>query len=276
MKNRVFFTLVERAAKQWWFYLILTLLFFIPAYTTQPFKSQETPKLVIEVLSHSLIYNVSFIFPLFKLIPLVVIALLVARPKLFTPVFYAWAALNLMLLAIFQNMANTPTYGFSLLIGNMIIYTFTSLLFCWAAFYLKEPFQFEKLPWWRYWVVPLAMLAFWFPVNTSLAISIPDFAPAGLFLNEAGLTTCMMLPVYLAVLTLASSGVDASVLRIAGFIGAVTGLLNVTEFFMNASYGWWLGVVHLPLLLISIYTFVLGIRKPFHQALPKILVSDAK
>jgi hypothetical protein len=269
MRNKTSLPLVERAAQHWWFYLILTLLFVVPTYTTRPLNPQETPKLVIEVLSHALIYQASFMFPLFKLVPLVVIALLVARPKLFTPVFYAWAALNLLLLAVFQNMADTPTYGFSLLIGNLILYTFTSLLFCWAAFSLKEPLQFEKLPWWRYWVVPLALLAFWFPVNTSLAVPSPDFAPAGLFLNEAGLTACMMLPVYLAVLTLASSGVDSAVLRIAGFIGAITGLLNVTEFFMNASYGWWMGIVHLPLLLISIYAFVLGIRKPFHQALPK-------
>jgi hypothetical protein len=79
-------------------------------------------------------------------------------------------------------------------------------------------------------------------------------------LNEAGLTFCMMLPVYLAVL--ASPSVDSTVLRVAGCIGALTGLLNVVEFFLNASYGWWMGIVHLPLLAMSIYAFVLGMQKP--------------
>ena len=254
--------LLKRAATHWWFYLLITLLFFLPAYTALPFNPQETPGLVIEVLSHAVIYSAPFVFFLFKLIPVAVIVLVLVWPRRFTAVFYAWAAFNLLLMAVFQNMAQTPTYGFALLVGNLVVFLIASLVFGWVAMYRKEPLRFEKLSWWRYWVVPLALLAFWFPANTSLATPAPDFSIARLFLNEAGLTACMMLPVYLAVLTLASPSVDATVLRLVGWIGAMTGLLNVSEFFLNASYGWWLGIVHLPLLLISIYAFILGIRKP--------------
>lgn len=264
-------SLRDRAATKWWFYLLLVMLFFIPAYTALPFNSQETPKLVIEVLSHPLIYSIPFVFPLFKLIPLAVIALVVVFPKQFTRVFYVWAALNLFLCAIFQDMAHTLTYGFAVLIGNLIVYTIISFLFGWAALRSQEPLRFEKLSWWHYWVVPLALLAFWFPANTSLASPTPDFSLARLFLNEAGLTFCMMLPVYLAVLLLASRSVNATFLRVAGYIGAITGLLNVTEFFLNASYGWWMGIVHLPLLAISISACVVGMRKPGRRMVPKEL-----
>ena len=250
-------TLLDRVARSWWFYLLLAACFFLPAYTTLPFNVQQTPKLVMEVLSHSVIYSVPFVFPLFKLVPLVVIALLFVQPKRFTQLFYAWAAINLLLIAVFQDMATKPTYGFSVLIGNVIVYIIVSLVFVWAtASGKEEPLQFKVLPWWRYWVIPLALLAFWFPANTSLATPLPDFSLARLFLNEAGLTACMMLPVYLAVLTLTSS-VNAAVLRVVGFIGFIPALLNVSEFFMNASYGGWLGVVYLPLLLMSLFAFVL-------------------
>lgn len=264
-------SLIDRAATKWWSYLLLALLFFLPAYAAEPFNPQETPRLVIEVLSHALVYSAPFVFPVFKLVPLAMIVLVVVRPQQFTRAFYAWAALNLLLCAIFQDMAYTPTYGFAVLIGNLVVYTILSLLFGWVALRTQEPLQFEKLSWWRYWVVPLALLAFWFPANTSLASPAPDFSLARLFLNEAGLTLCMMLPVYLAVLTLASPSADSTLLRVAGFMGAITGLLNVTEFFLNASYGWWLGIVHMPLLFISIYAVVLGMRKPVSQPFSKEL-----
>jgi hypothetical protein len=255
-------SLVDRITSRWWFYLLLVVAMFFPVYSAQQLNPQDTPKLVIEVLAYATIYSVPFFFPFFKLIPLVLIVLLFLRPQRFTRFFYAWAAFNLLLIAIFQNMANTPTYGFAVLVGNVVMAMIVSLMFGRAALRAQEPLRFERLPWWRYWVVPLALLAFWYPVNTSLIPPAPDFSLAGLLFNEAGLTFCMMLPVYLAVLTLASPVVDAPLLRVTGFIGTIIGLLNIWEFLMmSATYGWWEAIVHLPLLSISLYTFILGIRR---------------
>jgi len=264
-------TLLERATSHWWLYLLLAICFMLPAYVALPFSPQDTPKLVIEALSHALIYSAAFAFPFFKLVPLVVLALVFAQPERFSRWWYGWAAFNLLLIAVFQNVAMTPTYGFALLVGNVVVFTITCLVFARAAVRGKEPLRFAKLPWWRYWVVPVALLAFWFPVNTGAVTPVPDFSLARFFLNEAGLTGCMMLPVYLAVLTLTYPAANVTVLRVAGWIGVMTGLLNVGEFFLNASYGWWLGIVHLPLLVISIYAFVLGLRR---HVLPQVFPGE--
>ncbi|MBE3559513.1 MAG: hypothetical protein IMW89_09835 [Ktedonobacteraceae bacterium] len=83
------------------------------------------------------------------------------------------------------------------------------------------------------------------------------------------ITFCMMLSVYLAVLTLASPTVDPVLLRVAGFIGTIIGLL-----YMMPLEGWWQSVVHLPLLSISLYAFVLGVRRAVNPLPAKAEVSS--
>jgi hypothetical protein len=256
-------SLIDSLARRWWFFLLIILVFFFPAYTTHRFNPAETPQLVIEVLSHALAFTLPALFPFFKLVPLALITGLVLLPVRTSRWFYAWAGVNLLVVAVFQNMANTQTYGFAVLVGNLIVYGLTGLVWIRAALgpngnrlNLSLP-----LPWWRYWVVPLALLAYWYPVSTSGAVPIPDFAPLGLVANEAGLTFCMMMPVYLAVLTLAYPEVDPTVLRISAFIGLFTGALNVAEFLLIPIYGPWMAILHLPLLLISLYAFALSLRK---------------
>lgn len=254
---------LDRASRRWWFYLILLVLFFLPAYAQRPYDPRNTPQLVIEVLSHPAAYAVPALFPLFKLAPAALIVLLwVLDPrvdrKVYTRIFYGYAAANLLIIAVFQNIARTPNYGLAVLVGNVVIYGLIGLLWAWEAAKGTHPLFFNPRPRWRYWVVPLALLAFWFPVNTAGATPTPDFSPFGLVMNEAGFTFCMMLPVYLGALTMAVPNVNPTLLRVTAFVGLVTGLLNVFEFFANASYGWWMGIVHLPLLLISAYALWMG------------------
>jgi hypothetical protein len=258
--------LISRIATQWWLYVLLTLLLFVPSYTTRPLAPQDIPQLVIEVLSHPLAYSAPLVFPLVKLMTLAMIVLVITWPQRFTSSLYGFVALQFLVIAVLQNLAITQTYGFAILTGNVIVGLLISGLFAWAALRTKQPLQFGRLPWWRYWVVPVATLAFWFPANTSLASPTPDFSLARLFANEAGLTFCMMLPVYLALLSLASAGVEPALLRIVGWLGALVGLLNVSEFFMNASYGWWMGILHVPLLAISVYVFVLSFQRGAHDS----------
>ena len=255
--------LLDRLARRWWFFVVLLLLLFSPAYTSHPLNPAETPKLVIEVLSRPLAYAIPALFPIFKLMPLALTAGLVLAPARASRLFYAWAGFNLIVVAVFQDMANTPSYGFAVLIGNLMIYGLVGLLWIRAAVASKgDRLDLSRpLPWWRYWVVLPALLAYWYPASTAGAIPVPNFAPLGLIANEAGLTFCMMLPVYLAVLTLSYPEVDRTVLRVSAFIGVITGLLNVIEFFLIPVYGPWMGTLHLPLLLISLYAFALSLRQ---------------
>jgi len=88
----------------------------------------------------------------------------------------------------------------------------------------------------------------------------PDFSPARLLTNESGLTYCMMTPVILAVMTLYHPTVNPAVLRVTSFVGMLFGAVNMLVWFVVMPSAWWMGVLHIPLLMISIYAFVLGFR----------------
>jgi hypothetical protein len=45
------------------------------------------------------------------------------------------------------------------------------------------------------------------------------------------------------------------------FVGVYFGIINVVIWFVVYPSGWWMGVLHIPLLTISIYAFVLGHTK---------------
>ena len=71
----------------------------------------------------------------------------------------------------------------------------------------------------------------------------------------------MMTPVVLAVLTLYDPTTNRTVLRISSFAGMLLGAVNMIVWFVVEPWGWWMGVLHLPLIVISVYAFVLAHAK---------------
>ena len=249
---------LSRLISTWWFYLLFLLVYFLPSYTALPFDPQNTPELIGLVLSNPLIYAYPQIMPLFKFIPVVLVAALLLYGKRAGPWFLVYAALLIAAMAILQNTAFTEKYGLAVLTGNIIVYIVVALVWFLELLQRKTDFSQPTRSLWRYWVVPVALLAFWFPVSE--ATLGPEFSVANLVSNSAGLTTCMMLPLFLAILSLYHPRVNRITLRISSYAGLITGLLNVLQWFILTEH-WWIGVVHLPLLTIASYTFWLSFIK---------------
>jgi hypothetical protein len=249
---------LDSITKKWWFLVIIIILFFLPSYSSQPVDPQEIPQLIIEVISNAFIYSYTTLFPVFKIIPIFLILVIILFGDRVTRIFDIYVAVTITLFATLQNMALTENYGFAIVTGNLVVYLLVALLWVWEAIIKQNDFSPQKRPLWKYWVVPVALVAFWFPVNTGTVP--PDFDPRYLLLNEAGLTGCMMIPVYLAVLTLYFPKVNVPTMRLTAFAGLITGTLNVIQWFIFYPQVWLMGVLHLPLLLISIYAFVLSLR----------------
>ena len=115
-------------------------------------------------------------------------------------VFSLYVGITYLLFAILQGIAITDKYGFGIVTGNFILMVIVAIFWFWKVSVNRNNFTSQKLPIIRYWVVPLAFLAFWHPAN--LESMKPDFNLAYLFTNPAGLAFCMMTPVYLGILTL--------------------------------------------------------------------------
>ncbi|MCL6613871.1 MAG: hypothetical protein K6U03_04515 [Firmicutes bacterium] len=68
----------------------------------------------------------------------------------------------------------------------------------------------------------------------------------------------MMVPVYLAVMTVIHPKANLPLMRVTAFAGLITGIMNVLQWFVFLPAAWWAGVVHLPLLSVSAYALLLA------------------
>jgi hypothetical protein len=241
---------LETAVRKWWFPLIFVLIQFLPTYAEKGFDPREMGEVIGTILQNAIIASLGRIYPLFKLIPILLVALLLARRKGVAKWFNIYAGISYVLFAFLQHVAITEEYGFSIVISNLIMLLVVAASWFWDIFAQKNQFIPVKQPWWKYWVIPLALLAFWYPINP--ITFRPDFNLSYLITNSAGLAFCLMTPVYLAILILYHPRINPVTLRVTGLAGIIIASFNVLmNFFMYPETLWWNGVLHIPLLMIS-------------------------
>jgi hypothetical protein len=249
---------LEKISRKWWFFLIMFMMFFIPPYSTVKIDPTQIPEITIAVLSKPLIYSFSGIFPVFKIAPIILIILLVVLKNRAVRAFDTYVAVLSFGFATLQTAAFTERYGFAVLSGSFIVYLIVAFFWVVEVLVKKNEITGTVQPWWRYWVVPFAFFSFWYPINS--ATLSPDFSPLALLTSESGLTYCMMTPVFLSIVTLFFSRVNRATVRVAGFAGTVTGLFNVSQILLHP-YALWMGVLHIPLFVVSIYAFVISFSR---------------
>ena len=253
---------LDTITRKRWFLTVLFLLYFIvPSYAVRGFDPRNTAQLLIAVFSNAPLYAYPGMFPIFKIIMILFVIAIIFLGDKMTRSFHIYAGIMILTSAWLQNMADTPDYGFAIITGNVVVFTLVALLWFWEAFVRKSDFSPQKLPLWRYWVVPMAFLSFWEPASLSGHVPTADFNPLLLLTSDGAVTFCMVVPVYLAILSLFYPRVNRTVLCVTSFAGAVTGLLNMVTWFVFMPEGWWMGILHIPLLSISLYAFVLSLRK---------------
>ena len=271
---------LDAVTKKWWLYLLLLLLFFIPTYASNPYDPRQSVDLIGAVLSAPLINAFPIVMPLAKLIPVVLIVGLLAYGNKARRAFNAYVALLYLALAFLQTAAVTDTYGLVVITGNLALLLIVALAWGWEAVAERNDFGTRQRPLWRWWVAPLAVVSLLAPVDTR-SMS-PDFGLVRLLTNEAGLTCCMMTPVVLAVLTFFHPTVNPAVLRVTSFAGLLLGAVNMLVWFVVEPWGWWMGVLHIPLVVISVYAFVLahvraaGVARDAGQHRPRIRANESR
>lgn len=247
---------LDRITKKWWLYPLLVLLFFIPTYASRSYDPRQSVDLVGQVLSAPLIYAFPILMPIAKIVTVILIGGLLVFGNWVRRAFNGYVAVLYLAIAIFQTTAVTESFGLVVLSGNMAIILVVALVWLWEVLAQRNDFEARPRPLWKWWVAPFAVLSFLAPVDASTMA--PDFSLPRLFTNEAGLTFCMLTPVVLAVLTLYHPTVNPAVLRLTSFAGVLLGLVNMIVWFVVEPWGWWMGVLHIPLVVLSIYAFALA------------------
>jgi len=246
--------------KRWFLILFILIGTIIPPIVTKGYDHTQIGMIIQYILRNALIKYCSPVYPVFKIIPIVLIFALILFGNRIRRIFSLYGGITYLLFASLQGIAITEKYGFGVVTGNFILMVFVAILWFWESLVSKNDFTLQKLPLIRYWFVPLAFLAFWYPVD--LKTMKPDFNLVYLFTNMAGLAFCTMTPVYLGILTLYYPMVNIVTLRITSLLGIIIGFWNmVVNFGIRPDILWWNGVLHLPLVFISIYALILSFRK---------------
>jgi len=241
---------LETAVWKWWFSMIFVLIQFIPTYAAKGFDPRDMGEVISTILHNAILSSVEIVYPIFKIIPILLVVLILLRVKGAARWFNLYAGVSYVLFAILQHVAFTEEYGFSIVLSNLIMLLVVAASWFWDVFAQKNSFLPVEQPLLKYWVVPLAFLAFWYPINP-ITFS-PDFNIAYLFTNSAGLAFCLMTPVYLAILILYHPQINLVTLRVTGLAGIIIATFNVLmNFIMYPETLWWNGVLHIPLLMIS-------------------------
>ena len=252
---------LELITRKWWFFLIFILIqFIIPPYTSKGVDWSEIGLITGEILSNAIVYSLTAIFPIFKIVPIIlIISIIIFRNKV-SRIFSIYGAVTFVLFAFLQSIAKTETYGFGILTLNLVMFLIVAIFWFWEAISQKNDFTPQKQPLWKYWGIPFAIFAFWYPVNPNTLM--PDFYLISLFTNMAGLAFCLMTPAYLVILTLHHPSVNIATLRVTSLVGLIIGIYNMwVNFFISPGELWWNGVLHIPLLSISLYAFILSLLK---------------
>jgi hypothetical protein len=250
---------LEHITRRWWFFGLIALMQIVPPYASRGVRPEESGLFIGEILSNCYLYEIPVLHPIFKILPLVLVLLLILLGNRVARVFSIYVAINYVLVAVLQSVGVSEMFGFGVILGNLIMFLLVAAVWGWEAMVSRNDLSLRDVPLWKYWVVPLAFVAFWYPVNP--ITWLPDFRPVLFFTNEAGLTFCMMTPVYLAILTLIHPRVNYVTLRVHSLIGIIIGLYNVlVNFVLDPAELWWNGILHIPLISISIYAFILSFR----------------
>jgi len=251
---------LESVTRRWWFILLFILLQFVPAYASKGYDPSKMGEIIGYILGHSMVSSVGFLYPVFKVIPILLVLSIVFFGSRATRWFSVYVGVSYVLFAFLQSIAITEKYGLSIVTSNLVMFLIVAVFWFWEAVVQRNDFALQKLSMWKYWVVPFAFMAFWYPANPLTLM--PDFNPVYLLTNGAGLAFCMMTPVYLAILTFYYPRVNVAAFRVTSIAGTIIGFYNVlVDFFMVPSVLWWNGVLHIPLITISIYGLILSFRK---------------
>jgi len=255
---------LERLTRKWWFYL---LLFVIPA-AIPPFSTTGlgywhqlkdfTWYVSDMVYAKKVTYAASM--PLMHLLVVALFAALLYWGKRFGRAFSFLVALNFVYVAFIQSSVTTDRYGVVIISELFTWYLVALLLWLWEGVSSRNDYTWEKDRLRPYWAIPLALIAFWDPDQLwqlHLSYFVKSYAPTSF---------CMMTPIYLTVLLFIYPKVNILLLRVHGFIGIVIGVITLVIAFMKEpSDGFYWTLLHVPLIAISTYSFILGLRTNPHE-----------
>ncbi len=244
--------------KKWLFPLAclgLVIISMLPLYTEVPYDPRNTQDVIFSIFMVSLQPYQEWGWVFHAATLLLVLAIL-WKPNQAGRVLAGYIGVNYLIIAVMQPQAVTEKYGFALQTGAMIGTALIGIIWLVTATRNNLRISLQNIPGWRYVLLPLAILVFWSPVKAEGTVVLPNFDLRLLLTSvDYGLTYCFVTPVFLLLLILFSTDHESFAYRLLAFNALIYGLFNLTHWFNPNTV--WMGVMHLPLLILSLIALFL-------------------
>jgi len=238
---------------KWWFFVILFVLqcVLVP-FASLNFDFENTSDIIFTTLGNAVQLKMGDYNIYFQILSLaMLIALIVFKDKL-KRAFTIYVAVSYIVFAFIQNIAFTEKYGLSVVTVNVVMFLFVGYVWIREAFEGKNSYSFANCKWKYSWMVVLSLFAYLCP----LASPGFDFNPMLFFHKNSATAFCLMTPLFLTIMTLNIPRINIVTYRITAIIGVIIGLYNMLSFFNPNTIN--VGILHIPLLLISLYSCILS------------------
>ena len=245
---------LERYSTKWWFFALLLLAqsVLLPI-VSRNFDPKNIARMVNVTLGNAPqghLGDLNIVFQSLSLLMLVV--LFVFKNKVRT-LFNAYVAMSYLTFAFIQNIAVTEQYGFSVVTVNFVMFLFVAYVWIRETLKPENSYDFCNFKWKYVWMIVLALFAYWCPFTHQGQV---DLNPLHFFTNNTVTAFCLTTPAFLTILTLNLPKVNIVTYRITAIVGFIIGIYNMFNFFNPRTV--WLGFVHLPLVIISLYCAILS------------------
>lgn len=251
---------VQRAEKplshRWWFRLLLAGCFLLPAISEVSYDPARTTEVVRAVLQNPYAVSVPALLPIAKLALAAALVLPFVGARRAGRFVVGYYAAILLLVAFLQNMAQTETFGFVWLVGNTVMQLVVAAFCLVDAVTGRTTMTPADISPKRLWLLAPMLLALLMPYSIESGQVVPSLE--SVLWNEAGVTYCMITPVVLGVLLIFPGGVDNRTLSVASFVGVIFGLINLLVWFVVNPQDWWMGVLHVPLVILAGYGLIVS------------------
>lgn len=234
--------------------LLLFLCVFLPTYASVPFNQRESMLVIRDVFIQTSIAYL-WLSPVVHVTIILQIISIFRYGKRMGRIIDAYFGILFLFMAFSNHIAITENYGIAVITGNVVQIVIVGLFWFWDVQKSQNVFVFKRLPTWRYWVIPFAVLAFWSPINADLS---PNFSPLLLLTSSFGVMFCPTTPVVIAILTLIYPRVNNYVLRVTSFVGFLIGTFNAMALVLMPGYSLWNFILHIPLISISLYGLLIA------------------
>lgn len=209
-------------------------------------SSEQVTELIQSVLMQPWSEAVPILMPVAKLALLAVAVIGVTGKGPYAKIVLGYYAAILAVVAVFQNTA-TLSDGVAIIVGNLLAQLVVVAVCLLGLHHTSDTAALRHD---RLWMLPLMLWAWLYPFALQGNTVVPG-GWAEVLTNSAGVTYCMVTPVIVGTMALRPAAYGRTTRVVVGWLALIFGLLNMLTWFAVKPASWWMGVLHLPLLVIA-------------------------